>query len=624
MTGIVSPASSTSPALGRDSIAGDLRTRLPVHADTLAVSILHRVAATPDREAFRYPGGHGVWDSMTWGQVGQEIVTLAAGLVSLGLRVGDRVAIASSTRMEWITADSAIVCAGGATTTIYPSTQVDEVVFILADSGARILFAEDAAQAAKAANDRDRLPDLMAIVVIDGPGDGDLVISMDDLRALGAAKLDSDPHVIDARVACLTPDSLATLIYTSGTTGRPKGVELTHRSWVFEGASLDALGIITIDDLQYLWLPLSHSFGKVLLAFQMQVGFATAVDGRIAELVPNLAIIRPTFMAGVPRVFEKIYTAANGRADAGGALRRTVYAWAVETSAGIKASSRSKRRTGPLARLGLRLADLLVYNKVKALTGGRIRYFVSGSAALDSEVARWFDAAGMPILEGYGLTETSAATSLVRPDEQVFGTVGQPIPGAEIRIAKDDEILLRGPHLMTGYRNLPRENAEVMLADGWMATGDIGSLDDAGRLRITDRKKDLVKTSGGKYIAPGAIAARFKAMTGLGSHLIVHANNRNYVTALVSLDPDALTAFAADHRMPGEHVTLSQSKPVRAAIQETIDELNSTLNRWETIKKFTILTRDLTESRGELTTSLKVKRKVVEQHFAHQLDAMYD
>jgi long-chain acyl-CoA synthetase len=622
MTGIVGPPASTS-VRGQDSIAGDLSARLPAHADTLAGSILDRVAATPDREAFRYPGSDGSWSSMTWGEAGQEIATLAAGLVALGLQVGDRVAIASSTRLEWILADSAIMCAGGATTTIYPSTQVDEVVFILADSRARILVAEDAAQASKAANDRERLPDLQAIVVIDGPGDGDLIITLDAFRALGAAALAADPQVIDKRVAQLTPDSLATLIYTSGTTGQPKGVELTHGSWVFEGASLDALGIVTIDDVQYLWLPLSHSFGKVLLAFGVQVGFATAVDGRISELVPNLAVIRPTFMAGVPRIFEKIYTATNGSARAGGALRRRAYAWAVDTSAGIKASRRANRRTGPLARVELALADLLVYHKVRALTGGRIRYFVSGSGALDREVARWFDAADMPILEGYGLTETSAVTSLVRPDDQVFGTVGQPIPGTEIRIAPDDEILLRGPHLMTGYHNLPRENAEVMLADGWLATGDIGALDEAGRLRVTDRKRDRVKTSRGRYIAPGAIASRFRAMTTLGSHLIVHAKNRDYVTALVSLDPDALAAFATAHQMPGQQVTLSQSVPVRAAIQATIDELNATLSPWETIKKFTILTRDLTEAQGELTTSLKVKRKVVEKHFTHQLDAMY-
>ena len=622
MTGIVT-SPPTSFALPHDSIAGDLGTPLPAHATTLAGSIRDRVAATPDREAFTYPGPNGVWTSMTWGQAGQEIVTLAAGLVSLGLQLGDRVAIASSTRLEWILADSAIMCAGGATTTIYPSTHVDDVVFILADSRSRILFAEDADQAAKAANDWDRLPDLMAIVVIDGPGDGDAIITLGALRALGAATLAADPQVIDARVAGLTPDSLATLVYTSGTTGRPKGVELTHGSWVFQGASLDALGIITIDDLQYLWLPLSHSFGKVLLAFGFQVGFPTAVDGRVPELVSNLATIRPTFMAGVPRIFEKIYTAANARAQDGGALKGRAYGWAVHTSADIKASRRSGRRTGRFATAELALADLLVFNKVTALTGGRIRFFVCGSAALDRDVARWFDAAGMPILEGYGLTETSAASCLVRPDDQAFGSVGQPIPGTEIRIAADGEILLRGPHLMTGYRNLPRENAEVMLADGWLATGDVGSLDDAGRLRITDRKKDLLKTSGGKYVAPGAISARFTAMTALGSHLIVQANNRKYVTALVSLDPEALAAFGAAHGLIGDHVTLSQTAAVRAAIQATIDELNATLNRWETIRKFTILTRDLTEARGELTTSLKVKRKVVEQHFAHQLDAMY-
>ncbi len=324
----------------------------------------------------------------------------------------------------------------------------------------------------------------------------------------------------------------------------------------------------------------------MLPAFQMQVGFTTAVDGRVPELVANLATIKPTFMAGVPRIVEMIYTAANARAESSGAVARRAYAWALHTSADIKEARRSGRRRRALARWSWPWQTGLVFTKVKSPTEGRIRCFVCGSAALDREVARWFDAAGMPILEGYGLTETSAASCLVPPDDQVFGTVGQPIPGTEIRIAPDSEILLRGPHLMTGYRNLPRDSAEVMLADGWLATGDIGSLDDSGRVRITDRKKDLVTTSGGKYIAPGAMAARFQAMPALGSHLIVHADKRNYVTALVTLDPEGLVAFATAHGFSGgDYLTLSQTVRVRAAIQGTIDELNATLNRWETIKK---------------------------------------
>ena len=269
------------------------------------------------------------------------------------------------------------------------------------------------------------------------------------------------------------------------------------------------------------------------------------------------------------------------------------------------------------------IAEKLVFSKIKALTGGRVRLFVSGSAALNGDVARWFDAAGLPIIEGYGLTENTAAACIVRPDDMAFGTVGQPFPGTQVKIADDGEVLLKGPHVMRGYWNLPEANAEALLADGWLATGDIGVLDDEGRLKITDRKKDMVKTSGGKYIAPGAIAAQFKVISPLASNLVVHANNRNFATALVSLDPEALEKFAAEKGLTGDFATLSQAPEVRGVIQGDIDTLNGQLNRWETIKKFTILDRDLSEEQGELTASLKVKRKVVEEHFADKIEAMY-
>jgi long-chain acyl-CoA synthetase len=328
-------------------------------------------------------------------------------------------------------------------------------------------------------------------------------------------------------------------------------------------------------------------------------------------------------MAGVPRIFEKIYQGANSRTEAAGGAKLKIFTWAFTTSANIKAKQRAGQSAGPFAGIQMAIADKLVFSKIREATGGNIKVLVSGSAALNGDVARWFDAAGLPILEGYGLTENTAAACITRPDDIVFGTIGQPFPGTEVMIADDGEVLLRGPHIMRGYRNLPEVNAETLLPDGWLATGDIGELDDHGRLKITDRKKDLVKTSGGKYIAPGQIAAQFKALSPIASNLVAIANNRNFATALISLDPDALQAFAASHGLSGDFATLSQSPEVRANLQASVDQLNAGLNRWETIKKFTVLDRDLSEDEGELTASLKVKRKVVEEHFADKIEAMY-
>ena len=525
--------------------SGSLNTPLPAHPSNLGRAILDRVAATPDRPAFMSPTDGGSWSTMTWREAGDEMLKLGAGLVALGLEPEDRVAIASNTRTEWIYADGAVMLAGGANTTIYPSTADDDFGYIMADSGSRFLVAEDRKQADKALSQRDQMPELTKVILIDGEGDGQDVLSWAQLRELGVKKLTEDPKAIEDRVARLTEDSLATMIYTSGTTGRPKGVELPHRNWVFEGASIEALDIIDIDDVHFLWLPLAHVFGKVLLAAQYQIGFVTATDGRVPKISENLAAVQPTIMAGVPRIFEKIYQGANAKAKAGGGAKAKIFAWAFDNTTKIKAAQREGRSAGPFASIQTAIADKLVFSKIRTATGGRVRLFISGSAALNGDVARWFDAAGLPILEGYGLTENTAAACITRPDDMAFGTVGQPFPGTEVMIADDGEVLLRGPHVMRGYRNLPEINAETLLADGWLATGDIGVLDDQGRLKITDRKKDMVKTSGGKYIAPGAIAAQFKAMSSLASNLVVHANNRNYATALVSLDPDALQAFAA-------------------------------------------------------------------------------
>ncbi|WP_343907714.1 long-chain fatty acid--CoA ligase [Nocardioides aquiterrae] len=585
--------------------------------------LLDRVAATPDAEAYRFPmDDH--WESVTWGQTGEIVRTLAAGLLALGIRPEERVAIASSTRVEWLYADLAVACAGAATTTIYPTTGPDDVGYILHDSNSRIAFAEDDAQVEKLRSQRDRLPGLGTVITFDGTPDGDWVLGLDDLRELGTRHLAEHPDAVDRAVAGVRPEHLATLIYTSGTTGRPKGVELTHACWTYIGVAAEALDILSEDDLQFLWLPLSHSFGKMLQAVQLQVGFPTAVDGRMDRIVPNLAEVRPTFMAGPPRIFEKVHAKVVQTVAEEGGLRAALFGWAFGVGDQVARARLAGRRVGPFTRAQHVVADRLVLAKVRDRLGGRIRFLISGSAALSPDVAAWFHAAGLSVMEGYGLTETSAGACLVRPDDLIFGKVGPPVPGTEVRIAEDGEILVRGPSVMRGYHRQPEVTAEVLGPDGWLATGDVGELDAEGRLRITDRKKDLVKTSGGKYIAPQSIEMLFKAVCPLASQMVVHAEGRNYATALITLDPEALAQWAAAHGVTEtDYAKLTAVPAVRDYVQGSIDQVNARLNRWETIKDFRILDRDLTVEEGEVTPSLKVRRKVVETTYRPVLDEMY-
>jgi long-chain acyl-CoA synthetase len=582
-----------------------------------------RVAASPDAEAYRFPVGD-AWTSVTWAQAGDTVTTLAAGLLALGIEPEDRVAIVSSTRIEWVYADLATTCAGGATTTVYPSSRAEDIAFILADSGSRVVFAEDDTQIAKLRSQRARLPALERVVTFDGTPDGEWVLGLDDLRELGAAHLVARPTAVDDAVASIGPEHLATLIYTSGTTGPPKGVQLPHRCWTYIGAGAESLGILTRDDLQYLWLPLSHSFGKMLEVVQLQIGFPTAVDGRMDKIVENLAVVRPTFMAGPPRIFEKVHAKIVQTIEEEGGLRGRLFAWAFGVGDRAAQGRLAGREPSVPTRVQLAIADRLVLSKIRDRLGGRIRFLISGSAALSPEVARWFYAAGMLILEGYGLTETSAGACIVRPDDPVFGRVGPPITGTEVRIAEDGEVLVRGPSVMRGYHHQPEATAEVLDPDGWLATGDVGELDDRGRLRITDRKKDLVKTSGGKYIAPQPIEGLFKALCPLGSQMLVHAEGRNYATALITLDPEALAQWAGAHGVPATDYASQAADPaVHAYVQQCLDEVNGRLNRWETIKDFRVLDHDLSIDRGELTPSMKVRRKVVEATYAPLLDSMY-
>ena len=584
-----------------------------------------RISATPDLPAYSYPEGV-AWGEMSWAQLGDRVWRLAAGLVDLGVVSEDRVAIASGTRIEWVLADFAINAAGGATTTIYPTTIADDVAFILENSGSEVVVAEDAAQVAKLREVRDAIPGVRKVVVIDAEGiDGDdWVMSLDDLEERGRALLETSPDVVDERIDATQAGDLATIIYTSGTTGRPKGVRLLHSAWTYQGAAVASTGMLSSDDVQYLWLPLAHVFGKQLLMLTLATGMSTAVDGRIDKIVDNLAVVRPTFMAAAPRIFEKVYAKVSLGMEAEGGAKLKLFNWASGLGRAKAEAEQSGRSLGPGKSLQMGLADKIVLAKVRERFGGRIRFFISGSAALNPEVANWFNGAGLTILEGYGMTETSSAATVNRPYANKTGTVGWPLIGTEVKIAEDGEVLMRGPGIMQGYHNNPEATAETLDEDGWLHSGDIGEIDERGFLKITDRKKDLFKTSNGKYVAPSLIESTFKGLCPYVGQFLVHGEGRHFVTALVTLDEEAIQPWAQANGLGGaSYQEIVSSAQARDMVQSYVDELNQGLNKWERIGKFTILGRDLSVEDGELTPSLKLRRKLVADKFKSDIDGMY-
>jgi len=593
-------------------------------ARTVGDLFFDRVKASGPREAYRYPDENENWISITWQETGDRVSRIAAGLVDLGVEPEQRVAIASGTRIEWILSDLAVNVAGAATTTVYPTSVADDVAYILSDSDSRVVFAEDDEQVAKLREKRSELPSVSMVVTYDGTPDGEWVITLDELMERGEKYLIDHPSVLQERIAGTHPESLATLIYTSGTTGRPKGVRLVHDNWTYEGAAVAAPGSLSEDDLEYRWLPMAHSFGKVLLTSQLTIGFPCAVDGRVPKIVDNLAVVKPTFMGAAPRIFEKAYGRVVGMMVEEGGAKLKLFRWAEKVGLQVSRLERAGKPVPLPLKVQHRIADKLVFSKIRERFGGRVRFFVSGAAALSTDIAEWFHAAGVLVMEGYGLTETSAGSFVNSPQDFRIGSVGKPFPGVEAKIAEDGEVLIKGPNVMRGYHNLEGESASALTEDGWLATGDIGEIDADGFLRITDRKKDLFKTSGGKYVAPSHIEGTFKAVCPLASQMVVHGNDRNFCSALITIDPDAAVAWAEHHDMAGKsYEEIVASPRMHAEIARYVDELNSKLNRWETVKKWEILDHDLSIESGEITPSMKVKRRVVEQRYADILDGFY-
>ncbi len=590
------------------------------------VEMLHyRVAESADADAM-YGYRDGGWYTMSWKEVGERCRRIACGLLSLGIEHGDRVAVLSVTRPEWVLADYGILAAGGATSTIFSSNTPAECAFILQDSGSAYCFVEDADQAAKLVQQKEDLPELRKVIWIDGqpPAEDDWMLSLTDLYAAGEDWDNANPGTYDEISGKVKSTDLATLIYTSGTTGRPKGVMLTHSNWVYEACATHEIALLKSDDLQYLFLPLAHSFAKVLQVAFLRTATPTAVNGDIDGLIGYLGEIHPTVMAAVPRVYEKVYNkVVSGAKDAGG-LTYKIFKWAVEVGKVVsKLRQEGKDATGLLA-LKHKLADMLVYSKLKNRFGGRIRFFVSGGAPLSREIAEFFHAADLLVLEGYGLTETAAATFINRVDNYKFGTVGPPMPGTEVKIAEEDgEILVRGGGIMQGYYNMPEETAET-LVDGWLLTGDIGEVDSDGFLRITDRKKDLIVTAGGKNVAPQYVENLLKVASDWVSQVVMLGDRRPFCIALITINEETVAPWAKQQGIDfTDYADLSSRQEVHDLVWADMAKLNGKLASYEQVKKIKLLPNDFSQETGELTPKMSIKRKVVEKKYTDYIEELY-
>ena len=588
-----------------------------------------RVASTPSDDAMygRQRPGTG-WYTLTWSQVAERVKNVACGLLSHGVGKGDRVAILAATQPDWVIVDLAILDAGAATTTVYTSNTPDECEHILSDSESTLCFAENAEQAAKLLEVRESLPALKAVVVMDGDapsGGKGWFVSLADLEAAGAKWDQENPGGYDASWQGVGPDDIATLIYTSGTTGKPKGVVLSHSNWVHEAEAIAEIALLVPGEKTYLFLPLAHSFAKVIEVAFIHLNSPTACDSDLDELIDNVGQVAPTTMPAVPRIFEKVYNKVVSGAREAGGLKLKIFEWSMSVGREVsKLRQRGEEPTGGLA-FKHKIADKLVFSKLKNRFGGKVKYFVSGGAPLSREIAEFFHAADLLVLEGYGLTESSAASFVNRPNQHKFGTVGQPLPNTKVKFAEDGEILIGGPGVMQGYHNLPDATAEALDSEGWLHTGDIGEQDADGFLKITDRKKDIIVTAGGKNIAPQYIENLLKTDSRYVSQVVMLGDRRPYCVALVTINEETVGKWAEDHGVQASGYEDLASKPeVATLIEEAVRETNAKLASYETIKKIHILPRDFSVETGELTPKMSIKRKVVEREWAEVLEGMYE
>jgi len=591
--------------------------------DTLARMFWARVDRGGEKPAQQFKHA-GVWKTLSWQELGVAVREVALGLLALGRQKDDAVGILSGSRAEWVQADFAIFSAGARTIPIYPSYPPDLVRYIVCDAEIRTLIVEDAAQLAKIIEVRRDVPALEQVVVIQGyEGREPWVLTWEALRRLGR---DSEHRLkadLAGRVADGRPGDIATIVYTSGTTGPPKGVVQTHGNHMAMLKSSEQTLRLAEGDVHLLFLPLAHSFGRLESFAGIYRGLTTAFAESIDRLAQNLPEVRPHFICSVPRVFEKVYAGVMSRAEAGSPLKRRIFHWAVGVGKRVSRLTQARRPVPAALAVEYRIADTLVFSKLKAALGGRLRFAVSGGAPLSKEIAEFFHAAGILILEGYGLTETCPALTFNREDSFKFGSVGLAQPAVELKIAPDGEILGRGPNIAQGYFKKPEATAEVFLPDGWFATGDIGTIDADGFLYITDRKKDLIVTAGGINIAPQNLENLLKGDPFI-SQAMVHGDRRPYPVALITLNPDELAKFAREQGiLVTDRAALAKHPKVVERVARIIEDRNAELQSYAKIKKFAILPEDFTIENGNLTPTLKVKRKIITEAHQELLDSLY-
>ena len=602
-------------------------------ADTITRRFLETAKRHPAKTAVRFPQSRSArntnWLELNWADYRKLVDSLAAGLQACGVRKGDRVAILANTRLEWAALDLAILGLGAVTVPIYPSSTLDDIAFILHDSQSKLLFVEDLSVFKKMHSVLGRESKLRRpekVVLIDSAPASDIpsftdATTLDEMQVLGEKALKASPSLYELAVNEVKNDDVATIIYTSGTTGRPKGVVHTHMQAFSEVSEAFPLLGVSSNDVTLTFLPFAHVLGRIeiwghaLLGFTM--GFAVSID----RLKQDFREIRPTIIVAVPRIFEKIHAGILAQADIS-PLRRKVFDWALETGREISRCKQEKRAIPLDIAVQYAAARKLVFDSIKERMGGRLRFAVSGGAPLSREIAEFFHAAGLLVLEGYGLTETTAAVCVNTPFDYRFGTVGKPIGDVKVQIADDGEILIKSRKVMREYLG-DAESTKAVLKDGWFHSGDIGEFDEQGHLRITDRKKDLIKTAGGKYVAPQRLEGLIK-LSHYVSNVHIHGDNRKYCVALITLSWDTVSMWAKDQGLQLNSAKEASEHPkVKDLIRRAVADANAQLAPFETIKHFAILPNDFTIESGELTPSLKIKRKIVDERYMGVINALY-
>ena len=585
-------------------------------ARTLPEMVIRSVALH-DGPALRF-WREGRWDELSYAAFGAAVREIAGGLIALGVTPGERVSILAGTRAEWTLVDLGALCAGAALAPIYHSDSPEECRYILEHAGSRLVFCEDAEQLAKIERVRGRCPQLEHVVTFDGSGRDPT--SLDQLRRLGQR---TDPGELDRIAAKVAPEDIATIVYTSGTTGPPKGCMTTHANVMQTARMYEQQIDLGPGSVVFMFLPLAHSLARVTQMVVLDVGATIAYwRGDPKALLEDLQRVGPTHLPTVPRVLEKIHAAAVSSAEEGGRLKRAVFRRALASGRRVRALERQGREAGLMMRCQHALADRLVLSRVRGLFGTDLELVLTGAAPISKGVLEFFDACGVLVLEGYGLSETTAAATLNTASRFRFGTVGRPLPGTEVSIAADGEILIRGLSVFAGYFEDDEATREAVTEDGWLRSGDLGSLDQDGYLRITGRKKDIIITSGGKSIAPANIEAALREIRWV-SEALVFGDDQPYLVATLTLDRDSAPSLAAWLRVEPDLSVMASDERVIAELRNEVERVNARFARVEQVKRFAILDRELTQETGELTPTQKAKRAVVYSNFKDVIDALY-